>query len=265
MQVQWAAQAYQARSTQLLSQQCINAFVETTPKEGKTQVPVYSIPGLTLFSRQGNGPILGMHVFDLLDLLFVMSGNELWSVTDIGSPTLIGTTNLGGSLVSMADNGEQLVMVDGSAGWIYQPGGLNQVTTETAVAGDTSIPANIIGTITSGDELIVNLDNGALFYTTAASTVTPNDSAIVLTDSLPSQVTAGAIITDPADTLAQITSPSFSSASTVQYFDGYFVFDAAGTRQFFLSSINDGTQVLDAGLRDGECVERHRHGRGGVP
>lgn len=34
--LQFAAQAYQTRSTQLLSQQCINAFVEPTPKEGKT-------------------------------------------------------------------------------------------------------------------------------------------------------------------------------------------------------------------------------------
>jgi hypothetical protein len=28
----------------------------------------------------------------------------------------------------------------------------------------------------------------------------------------------------------------------VRYFDGYFVFNATGTRQFFLSGINDGTQ-----------------------
>jgi len=241
-QVQFAAQAYQARSTQLLNQACINAFTEPTPKEGKTQSPVYAIPGLSVFSRQGSGPILGMHIFDLLDLLFVMSGPALYSVTATGTATLIGTTNMGGSLVSMADNGQQMVMVDGSAGWIYQPTGVNQVTTETVNAGATTIPANITGTITSGDTLNVTLDNGAIFTTTAASTVTYADPAILLSGGVPSTVTAGAIITDPAVVLAEILAPAWQNAATCQYFDGYFVFDDAGTRQFFVSAINDGTQ-----------------------
>jgi hypothetical protein len=155
--------------------------------------------------------------------------------------TLIGTTTIGG-LASMADNRQQLVMVDGNVGWIYQPGGLNQVTTATANAGDTSIPANIIGTITAGDVLVVAMDDGSSFTTTAASTVGPLDTAIVLAAGLPSQATLGAVIIDANVTLAQITAQAFMPASTVRYFDGYFVFDAASTRQFFLSAINDGTQ-----------------------
>jgi hypothetical protein len=241
-ELQFAAQAYTTRSTQLLSQDCINAFVEPTPREGKTTMPVYGTPGLTLFSRQGNGPILGMHVFDLIDLLFVVSGPELWSVTSQGTTTLIGTTTLGSGLVSMADNGQQLIMVDGSAGWIYQPTGLNIVTTETVPAGTTTIPANITGTVTNGDTLIVNLDSGATFTTTAAATVNAESSAIILSAGVPSQVTAGAIITDPANTLGEILAPAYQSAATVQYFDGYFVLEAAGTRQFFISNLNDGTQ-----------------------
>lgn len=245
-EIQFASQAYQTRAAQLLAQQCINAFVEPTPKEGKTQLPVYGIPGLTLFSRQGGGPILGMHVFDLIDLLFVMSGPELWSVTDQGTPTLIGTTNLGGSLVSMADNGQQLVMVDGSAGWIYQPGGLNIVSTVTANAGDTDIAVNLTGGVGDGDTLIIPLDNGATFTTTSSQDTAPGQpTTLGLNDPLPSIVTAGALIKDPALVLAQINAPAFKPASTVQYFDGYFVFDAAGTRQFFISSINDGTQYSD--------------------
>jgi hypothetical protein len=241
-EVQFAAQAYTARSTQLLSQDCVNAFVEPTPREGKTVSPVYGTPGLTLFSRMGNGPILGMHVFDLIDLLFVVSSNQLFSVTQQGEATLIGNTTLGSGLVSMADNGAQLMMVDGSAGWIYQPGGLNQVTTTTEEAGATTIPANITGTINSGDVLNVSLDNGAIFTTTSATTVTGNDTAIVLAAGLPSQVTAGAIIIDPVNVLGPVLAPAYQPAATVQYFDGYFVLEAAGTRMFFISGLNDGTQ-----------------------
>lgn len=241
-ELQFAAQAYTARSKQLLSQACINAFVEPTPREGKTTSPVYGTPGITQFSRFGPGPIVGLHVFDTQNLLMAMSGSELWSVTQFGTPTLIGETNLGGELIQMADNGQQLVMVDGSAGWIYQPGGVNQITTATVAAGATSIPANITGDITIGDTLVIALDSGASFTTTAAGSVNFEVPDILLTAGVPSQVTAGAIIIDPAVQLAQIRALAFMPASTVQYFDGYFVFDANGTRQFFISSINDGTQ-----------------------
>jgi hypothetical protein len=240
-ELQFAAQAYTTRAKQLLSQVCVNAFVEPTPREGKTSSPVYGSAGLTLFSRQGNGPIIGMHVFDLLGLLFVLSNNQLYSVTSAGTPTLIGNTNLGG-LTSMADNGQQMVMVDGSAGWVYQPTGLNIVSTATETAGATVIPANITGTINNGDTLNVPLDNGATFTTTAVGTVNAFNTAVTLASGLPSQVTAGALIVDPANVLGQIFAPAYQSAATVQYFDGYFVFDAAGTRQFFISGLNDGTQ-----------------------
>ena len=356
-EVQFASQAYQTRSTQLLSQQAINCFVEPTPKEGKTTFPVYGIPGQSLFLRAGKGPMNGMHVMD--DVLYVVSGQSLYSVTyqevlltPTGSPveaTFIGDTTLGG-LLSMADNSNQLVMVDGSAGWIYQPGGLNQITTETAepflnltttiggtitsidivtltatsstikgspvsvshtvgaldttttiaaalaaainananlsaagvaasqslavitqsyplgttiswtssvsgaatetvtyttpnVTGASALVANVTGVIASGDTLEIPLDNGATFTTTAAATVGPGEGVTIeLAAPLPSQVTAGAIIIDPAVTLAQITADAFQPASTVRYFDGYFVFNVNGGRQFFLSGLNDGTQ-----------------------
>lgn len=246
MRVDFASQAYQARSPQLIDQQCINAFTEPTPKDAKTPVPVYGTPGLTLFSRMGDGPIRGMHIMD--NNLFVLSDGDLYEITasevPLGIPvdaTFIGSTTLGG-LVSMADNGNQLVMVDGSAGWIYQPGGVNQVSTVTANTGATAIVCNVQGTITSGDTLEIPLDNGATFTTTASGTVGPGDGVSVpLTAALPSQVTAGALVIDTALVLVQITTLAFKPASTVAYFDGYFVFDAAGTRQFFISGINDGT------------------------
>ncbi len=248
-EIQFAAQAYQARSTQLLAQQCINAFVEPTPKEGKTQLPVYGIPGLSLFSRMGNGPILGMHIMG--GDLFILSGPQLWKIsandvanTAVGSPvaaTFIGTTTLSG-LASMADNVAQLVMVDGNVGWIYQPGGLNQITTATVAGGATTIPANIIGRIEIGDTLVIALDNGATFTTTASAASTPVDGALFLTNAVPSQVTAGAVVVAATVSLAQIQADAFMPAATVRYFDGYFVFNAVRSRQFFLSAINDGTQ-----------------------
>ena len=346
-QINFAAQAYQARSQQLISQECINAFVENSPKDAKTMVPVFGTAGLSLFSRLGNGPINGMHVFQ--ENLYAVSDGALFAIDQFGNATLIGQTNLGG-ILSIADNGQQMIMVDGSAGWIYQPTGLNQVTTANAVplstltvtiggspttgdslimtvsgvatsgtvisvpytvpgsatlasvasgiasavvgnsvlanagvaivsvtgpvitfrwptsaafawgssvpvtatetitispttnTGASSVAANVTGTVTAGDTLTVPLDDGGTFTTTAAQTVVAADAMLYFTDPLPSNVTAGAVIVDPTNILAQIIAPAWKSANTVTFFDGYFVFDAAGTRQFFISGINDGTQ-----------------------
>lgn len=240
MELQFAAQAYQARAQQLLSQQCINAFVEPTPKEGKTQMPVYGIPGLSTFSRMGAGPIVGLHIMG--DLLYAVSGRELYSVDSNGTSTLIGTMTISGSTCSMADNLSQLVIVDGNVGWIYQPGGLNQVTTESAAAGFTGVHCNVTGKITNGDTLNLPLDNGAIWTTTADADSVPETGAITWNGSLPSLMSAGAIITDPSNVLARISALAFQPAKVVRYFDGYFVFNNTGTREFFLSGINDGTQ-----------------------
>lgn len=249
MKLNFAAQAYQARSVQLLAQECVNAFVEPTPKEGKTEMPVYGTPGLSLFARCGPGPINGLHV--MAGDLYIVSGAELWRVkaSDVVSqgggavaPSKIGVMSLSG-ILSMADNGKQLVMVDsGGAGWIYQPSGLNIVTTDNAAAGLKQISANITGKLAVGDKIVIALDSGAPFNTTVTAAVTATGSAVQFNDALPSQVTAGALISSPTNVLSQILAPAYMPASTVRYFDGYFVFGALNQRQFFISGINDGTQ-----------------------
>lgn len=249
-QITFASQAYQTRSTQLLSQECVNAFTEPTPKEGKTQAPVYGIPGLSLFSRMGPGPIIGLHIMG--DTLFILSGSQLWAIPyslvlagqgeQPVAATFIGTTTLGG-ITSMADNGSQLVMVDGAARWIYQGAGLNIVTTATAFGGAANFFANVTGTINSGDVLNIPMDTGGVFTTFSPNTVTEGENVqIDLPVPLPGQVTAGAVVVDPSNILAPITAAAFMPASTVRYFDGYFVFNARNTRQFFISGLNDGTQ-----------------------
>lgn len=248
--VQFAAQTYQTRASQLLNQRCINAFVEPTPKQGKTAMPVYGCPGLSLFSRMGPGPILGLHIIN--DDLYVLSGPDLYRIsgsdvdaTAAGLPvpnTLIGATTISG-IASMADNGNQLIMVDGNVGWIYQPGGLNIVSTINAAAGDQSIACNITGLVLNGASVAIPLDNGATFTATSSSLAGPADGRINFAGQpLPGAVTAGAILIDSANTIGRLSAPAFKPASTVRYFDGYFVFDASETRQFFISSINDGTQ-----------------------
>ena len=312
---QFAAQSYTSRSAPLDSQRSVNMFVERSPAQAKTQVPIFMCPGLDYFSRLGTGPINAMHV--MADTLYALSGGELFSINADGLATSLGMTTLGG-IVSTADNETQLVMVDGSVGWVYQVGGLNQIllntaldytmtnTTATASTGATSVTVISAARFASGDKIGVALDNGSIFSTTISgapsgnvitlaaalpskatagaavydysvggnqitlasignvavganititldnglpftTTITaksgiPSSLIVTLAAGLPSQASAGAIATVVGANLGQITAPAFQPASTVVYFDDYFVFDAAGTNQWFLSGLGDGTQ-----------------------
>ncbi len=238
---QFAAQSYRARSLPLAAMRSVNMFVERSPKDAKDIVPIFMAPGLDAFSFLGTGPINGLHV--MADVLYAVSGSQLFSIDLDGLATLIGTTNLG-SICSMDDNGTQLVMVDGDVGWIYQVGGLNQVLTATALTGATAIMVAQTGIPANGDVISITLDSGAVFATTISGTPTgvPGALTITLAAALPSQASAGAIAIDPAVTLGQITAPAFYPSNTVVYFDDYFIFDRVGTNEFFLSNLGDGTQ-----------------------
>lgn len=51
---------------------------------------------------------------------------------------------------------------------------------------------------------------------------------------------SGGFIYSTTDGFTSITSPAFYPANTVNFFDGYFVFDRRGTNEFFISALYDG-------------------------
>lgn len=164
--VQFAIQAYKARSAPLAAQQVINLYAESAPRDAKSDVVLYNTPGLKSFATAGSGPIRGAHV--MAGVLYVVSGGSLYSISSAAAATSLGSIS-GVGRVSMADNsidntGNQLCVVNGAQGYIY------------TVAGG----------------------------------------------------------------LVQITDPDFLPADTVTFQDGYFVFNRAGTAQFFISNLRDG-------------------------
>lgn len=114
MQLPFASQSYQAHSLPLDAQRCVNFYTEISPKDAKTPVPVYGCAGIAPFSTVGNGPVYGWCIME--DLLYVVSGNGFYSVAVDGTPTLLGSTYVEGP-VSIDNNGQQIVWVDGTTGW----------------------------------------------------------------------------------------------------------------------------------------------------
>jgi len=127
--IPWGLHAYQDRSLPVNAQKLINFFIEAQPKDSKNPVVVNNTPGSTLFVTAGNGPIWGMKVMN--GVLYAVSGTELYSITSLGVATLLGTI-AGNVRCSMEHNGDQLCIVNGVNGYIYEVGvGLTQITDAT--------------------------------------------------------------------------------------------------------------------------------------
>lgn len=113
----WTMQSYRSRSLPVSSQRLINGYMEQQPQGAKSQTPIFGTPGITLFSTCGTGPVRNMWV--MAGVLYVVSGQNLYSVTSAGLSTNVGGAILGTGWVSMSDNGTQLCIVNGTQGYIY--------------------------------------------------------------------------------------------------------------------------------------------------
>lgn len=113
--------AYQARSVVASAQRSLNLYAEPMPRDQGEPAPVahYPTPGTSLLSTIDVGPIRGIRQASNGAVYVVSASNvysvdpATWSGTYLGSITENLTTP-----VSMADNGLDLIIVDGSAnGW----------------------------------------------------------------------------------------------------------------------------------------------------
>lgn len=117
MKIQFATNSYKSPSLPISAQRCVNMYAERQPPDAKTDVAVFGCPGVVPFVTCGTGPVRGMHKMG--GVLYVVSGRRLYSVTSAGVATDIGGSILGSDPVSMDDNGLQLVITNGSNGFIY--------------------------------------------------------------------------------------------------------------------------------------------------
>lgn len=235
-QVLLADESAESRSLPLSAQRLVNLFTEQQRPDSKSQVPLFGAPGLTAFVQNGNGPVRGYWVMQ--GVLYAVSGTSLYSISASGEGTLIGTGISGSNVVSMADNGSQLVIVNGNAGWIYLSGGGSSALASNAVAGAGSIMVNTVTGFTVGEPITITLDTTGTFDTTIASI---SGLTIGLSGTLPSQASTGNTVSSTTSSFTQIMDPNFHGANTVEFFDGYFVYDWPGTNQFYLSGLLDGT------------------------
>lgn len=107
-----------AYSPYVSRQQRLNCFFEIRPDGDKNNIIVRGTPGLTAWIALPSEPIRGWHVVS--NVLYVVCGLLLVKVTTNGTITTLGSLNAASTgNVDMDDNGVQLLIVDGLAGYIY--------------------------------------------------------------------------------------------------------------------------------------------------
>lgn len=156
--------SYVARSVNAADNRMVNLFPEVVPEGGKEPAFLNRAPGLALLATVGAGPIRGLR--EVAGDLYVVSGAALYKVTTVFGTTLIGAVdNSTSSIVSMSDNGLQLMVTSNGFGYIYN--------FQTTVFSTIVFPAgNVYGAGTVGfidGKFVYNEPNTQVVWCTAVN------------------------------------------------------------------------------------------------
>lgn len=101
------------------AQRCVNLmpFLSETGNS-KSPLGLQGTPGLELFAAVGDGPIRGC-IASASGRSFWVSGDTLYEVGTDATVTNRGTLNTATGTVSIAENGPQIMLVDGTNGYIF--------------------------------------------------------------------------------------------------------------------------------------------------
>ncbi len=148
----------ESRSPYVTAKQLVNMFCEARPSGEGSSLVAYGTPGLDLFVNFSGGPARGGIEFPNTPVAYVVHGSTLWELNNAGTPTSRGTLNTSSGRVSLAHNGVQVMITDGTDGYIY-----DTVTTNFSVIGG-SFPANPITCCWLGRRFIANFLGSSRFY-----------------------------------------------------------------------------------------------------
>jgi hypothetical protein len=124
--------SYVARSVNAADNRMVNLFPEVVPEGGKEKGWLQRAPGMSLRTRIGTGPIRGLWAFG--EFLYAVSGTKLYRLTTAFSALELGDVS-GTGPVSVTDNGTQMFIAAGGAGYVY-----NATTNVFAQVTDPDFP-----------------------------------------------------------------------------------------------------------------------------
>lgn len=148
-----------SKSPFVTAKQLTNIYAEQRPQGEKAALVGYGTPGLDLFADVGGTPARGGIEFPKNNVSYFVHRSVLWEVNNAGVMTNRGTLNSTSGRVSMAHNGVQIMIVDGTDGYIY-----NTVTTAFVEITDAQFPANATTCCFLNQRFIISISGSSRFY-----------------------------------------------------------------------------------------------------
>lgn len=145
------------RSVNADCQRTLNCYLEMDNSTPRAPVALYGTPGLTLVATIGGGPIRAM--FRHGDAIMVISGSAVFKATPGWATAYLGSIGTSSGPVGIASNGTQLLIVDGTAGWI-----ISLSTWTMALVSDPDFPAGVKRATYQDGYFIVTGDSSQKFY-----------------------------------------------------------------------------------------------------
>lgn len=158
-----------ANSAVISRQRRLNCFFELRKDGDKQKIVVRGTPGIVSLLILPDAPIRGWRVVS--NVLYVVAGLSLCKVLQNLTVTIVGTFDVNSTgTVSVSDNGVQLLIVDGFAGYIYTlvTGTYAQTALNTAGSfgkiADVNFPNGTSSATFQDGRLIVAKPNTRQFY-----------------------------------------------------------------------------------------------------
>jgi hypothetical protein len=146
------------RSFPVSRQRRLNFYIELAQTPDKTPVAMFGTHGLTLKTGSlGASIVRGARTIGTMT--YLVAGNTVYTMNNAGVITSLGNIGTSSGRVTMSDNGTQLILVDGTSGWIVvlATGVLSQIV-------DPNFPNGATTATFLGGYFIVNKVNTGQFW-----------------------------------------------------------------------------------------------------
>jgi hypothetical protein len=147
-------QYYKAKSQDQNASDLVNMYLEEDKDNGKYQVIAYPTPGLTVFNSGSGSVVRGVYTHK--NVFYAVVDNKFYSYASNGTRTERGTLNSSTGIVDIASISDQIMIIDGTDGYVYTVSS----TTFTTI-NDADFPANPVS-VTAQDEFFLVSDEDSL-------------------------------------------------------------------------------------------------------
>lgn len=218
--------------------QCINMYLQPDDANGRYPIVAYPTPGLTTWTT-GISPIRAL--YEHHNTLYAVGGNTVYKIASDGTKTTLGTIGTSSGFAKIRGINQQLLIIDGSAGYVYILSG--SYTTTLAQAqnnGDTVIKLTSLSGAIIGSTIAITQSDSSI-KTTTISNVNFAASTVTLASGLTVNANNGANVTiTQTNIFGQIQDTNFpQNAIDIDTQDEYGMLDNSSSQKWQTSAISD--------------------------